>query len=142
MAKHDVRIKQLLDKIETEKKGLGPKPKLSWNTNCMFRYDDNKYFNLNTVKDTQVLVDALAFLLEKDAMQQEAAKRLGVETSGLEWKGFSLKDWEKDFELKARAIEYAAKQKKLVDLQKKLKDLRSEEAKTGDALDDIESLLA
>jgi len=60
MTKHDAKIKQLLSKVDSEKKKLGIKPKISWNTNCLFRYDDHRHFNLNTVKDTNVLVEALA----------------------------------------------------------------------------------
>lgn len=142
MAKQDEKIKQLLNKIDSEKKKLGTKPKISWNTNCMFRFDENNYFNLNTVKDTKVLVEALAFLLEKQTMQGEAASRLGIECPDFEWKGFSLKDWEEDFKLKTRTTEWNAQQKKLANLQKKLKELVSEEAKTEMALDEIEKMLA
>jgi hypothetical protein len=141
MAKHDDKIKQLLSKIDSEKKSLGSKPKVSWNTNCIFRFDDNKHFNLNTISDPGYLVRALGFLLEKAGTQKEAAKRLGVENYVFDWKGYSLQDWEEDFKLKADIIAYNGKQKKLQALQKKLKDLRSEEAKTGDALSEIEALL-
>lgn len=141
MAKHDDRIKALLNKIDSEKKALGSKPKLSWNTNCMFRYDDSRYFNLNTVRDVTVLVAALAFLLEKSARYQEAAEELEVEVPSFEWSGFSLKEWKEDFQLKAQAIRYNAKQKELQNLQQRLKTLVSEEAKTEMALDEIEELL-
>ncbi len=141
MTKHDEKIKQLLSKVDSEKKKLGTKPKISWNTNCLFRYDDNRHFNLNTVKDTNVLVEALAFLLEKQAMQTEAAKRLGVGCSDFEWRGFSAKDWEEDFRLKAELIAWNVQKNKLADLQKQLKGLVSEEAKTEMALADIEKML-
>ena len=141
MPKQDGKIKQLLTKIEADKKKLGTKPRLSWNTNCMFRYDDSNRLNLNTVKDTGVLVDALAFLLGKQTARDEAAKRLGVKLQGFEWFGYSLKNWEDDFKLKAQTIEWNLQQKKLVALQKQLKELRSEEAKTDEALSDIEKML-
>ena len=141
MAKQDGKIKKLLTKIEADKKKLGTKPRLSWNTNCMFRYDDSNRLNLNTVKDTGVLVDALAFLLGKQAARDEAATRLGVKLQSFKWFGYSLKDWEDDFKLKAQTIEWNAQQKKLVALQSQLKELRSEDAKTDEALSDIEKML-
>lgn len=141
MSKHDEKIKKLLNKVETEKKKLGTKPKVIWNTNCMFRYNDQQYFNLNTVKDTTVLVEALAFLLEKQATMSEAAKRLGVNLPTLRWKGFPIENWEADFKLKAELIAWGEQQKKLAALQKQLKELVSEEAKTEMALEEIEKML-
>lgn len=142
MSKNDDKIKQLLSKIEADKKSLGKKPKVSLNTNGLFRFDNSNHFNLNTVSDSGYLVRALGFLLEKESTQKEAAKRLGVEGYVFDWKGYSLQDWEHDFKLKAEAITYGVKQKKLAALQKKLKDLRSEDAKTDDALGEIEKMLA
>lgn len=141
MAKHDTKIKQLLSKIEAEKKSLGKRPRAVLNTNGLFRFDNSNHFNLNTVSDVGYLVRALGFLLEKQATQAEAAKRLGVEGYVFDWKGYSLEDWEADFKMRADTIAWNAKQKKLQALQKKLKDLRSEEAKTGDALSEIEGML-
>ena len=142
MSKHDDKIKQLLNKIETDKKSLGKKPRVSLNTNGLFRFDANNHFNLNTVSDPGYLVRALGFLLEKETTQKEAAKRLGVDDYVFDWKGYSLKDWEGDFKMRAASIVWGAKQKKLQALQSKLKGLRSEDAKTGDALGDIEKMLA
>lgn len=142
MAKLDGKIKQLLDRVNLKKKKLGTKPKISWNTNCMFRYDDNNYFNLNTVKDTKTLVSALAFLLETQTMRKEAAKRLCVECSdSFDWRGFSLRDWEQDFKLKVELIQWNVRQKDLAGLQKQLKGLVSEEAKTEMALEEIAKML-
>jgi len=142
MSKQDDKIKQLLSKIETDKETLGKKPKVSLNTNGLFRFDSNNYFNLNTVvSDPRHLVEALAFLLEKENNHKEAAKRLGVDDYVFEWYGYSLKDWEEDLKLRADTIIWNVKQKKLQSLQKKLKNLRSEDAKTDDALSEIEDLL-
>ena len=142
MSKHDEKIKLLLSKIDSEKKALGARPKVSWNTNCLFRFDDSRHFNLNTVKDTGYLVRALGFLLEKESSQQEAARRLGVENYVFDWKGYSLQDWEHDFKLKCDTIAWNARQDKLAKLQKQLKELVSDEAKTEMALDEIEKMLA
>jgi len=141
MSKHDDKIKQLLSKIETDKKNLGKKPKVSLNTNGLFRFDNSNHFNLNTVSDSGYLVRALGFLLEKETTQREAAKRLGVDDYVFDWKGYSLKDWEGDFKLRADSIVWNARQKKLAALQKQLKTLRSEDAKTDEALGEIEKML-
>lgn len=140
MSKNDDKIKQLLNKVDVEKKKLGPKIKVSYNTNCIFKYDDRRYFNLNTVTDTNVLVEALAFLLEKEAMYKEAAKRLDVDFNNLEWLGFSLNYWEEDFKLRAKVIKYNEQLDKLGKMQKQLNQLVSEEARTEMALEEIEKM--
>ena len=142
MAKNDNKIKQLLNKVDEEEAKLGTKPKMSWNTNCLFRYDgDQQHFNLNTVNNTGYLVRALGFLLEKCAHQKEAANRLGVTDYKFDWKGYSLQDWEHDFKLKAELIAWQTQQNKLNALKKQLKELVSDEAKTEMALDEIEKIL-
>ena len=64
MSKHDDKIEVLLEKVEEQKNGLGTKPRAVWNTNGIFKYTDEAYFNLNTIKnDFQPFIDALSFLL-------------------------------------------------------------------------------
>ena len=141
MAQHDEKIKQLLNQIENQKHNLGVKPKVVLNTNGLFWFNDKEHFNINTVNNTAVFVNALGFLLEKQTTQTEAAKRLGLEKFTFDWNGYSLEDWEHDFKLRTDYIAYTAKQKNLQALEKKLMDLRSEEAKTADVLDTIEKTL-
>ena len=141
MSKHDKQIQQLLTIINTKKGELGKKPKITWNTNGIFRFDEQRYFNLNVVKDTDILVDALAFLLQQNEMRSKAASMLGVEHTTFQWNGFTLKDWEDDFTLKTQMIKWYSEQKKLSNLQTKLTGLVSEEAKTEMELEKIKILL-
>jgi len=141
MSKYDDKIKLLLEKIDTQKKSLGTKPSVSWKTNCLFRFDDKRSFNLNTVKDTSLLVEALAHLLDKMAMRDLAAQELDVDVPRFEWTGFQYKEWEADFKLKVKLLKWNNQQKKLEDLQSKLKSLVSKDTKTQMALDEIEALL-
>jgi len=140
MLKNDNKIKQLLNKVDIEKKKLGPKIKVSYNTNCLFKYDDKNYFNLNIVTDSNVLVEALAFLLEKEAMRKEAAKRLDVEFNNFEWLGFPLHYWEEDFKTRSKIIKYNKQLDKLGRMQKQLNQLVSEEARTEMELEEIEKM--
>jgi len=140
--KHDDKIKALLSKVESQKAGLGTKPKASWTTNGIFKYhNSNDYFNLNTVKDTQILVNALATLLEKEQLQNLAAERLGVTSNSFVWDGYSVAEWEGDFKRRVEIIEWEKRKAQLDDTKKKLNSLVSEDAKTEMALADIESLL-
>lgn len=142
MTKHDDKIKLLLAKVEEQQNNLGVKPKASWNTNGIFKYKDGtNFFNLNTVRDAQPLVEALACLLEKESLHQQAAERLGVAIKPFLWDGNSICDWEKDFKKRLDIIGWEARKAQLDDTKKKLKSLVSEEAKTEMELEDIEKSL-
>jgi len=146
MTKHDDKIKLLLAKVEDQQNNLGVKPKAAWNTNGIFKYKDGSFFNLNTVRDGQPLVEALACLLEKESSHRQAAERLGIGLQGMVlkpflWDGNSVSDWEKDFKKRLDIIGWEARKAQLDDTKKKLKSLVSEEAKTEMELEDIEKTL-
>jgi hypothetical protein len=139
---NDVTIKALMAKIEEKRATLGVKPKVAWKTNALFKYDDNKHFNLNTINDISILVDALAFLYAQMGGMQKACETLGVKSSfTMEWKGFALADWEADFKAKAAGIVWEEESKKLRALEDKLRALVSEEARTEMELEDISKIL-
>lgn len=141
MSKHDTKIKQLLEKVEDQQASLGDRPRASWLTNGIFRYPDGQHFNLNTVQDSEPLLDALAFLLEKQTLRSEAAKRLEIECVELSWGGFSLADWESDFKRRIEILAWQGRKKQLDATKKKLHSLVSEEGKTEMELSAIEKLL-
>lgn len=142
MSKHDDKIKLLLAKVEEQQATLGVKPKGSWTTNGIFKHKDgSSFFNLNTVKDYNVLVEALSVLLSKEQLHDQAAKMLGVKVKDFTWDGYSVADWAGDFKKRINIIDYDERVLKLTETKKKLAALRSEDAKTEDALSDIEDLL-
>ncbi len=138
MSKHDAKIKVLLAKVEEQQAGLGTKPKASWITNGLFKFRDSKFFNLNTVKDPQQLVDAVAHMLSAQADNTQAADMLGVPAKTIEWDGYFLGEWVKDFKRRIEIIQWDERKAQLEATKAKLKALRSEDAKTGDALDELE----
>ena len=141
MSKFDKKIKALSEKVESERAVLGKKPRASWNTNAVFNYDSSKFFNLNTIRDTSKLVDALSFLLERSTHVADAAERLGIETPEFVWYGYSLSDWEHDFKLRVEILNWDKRKKQLDNTEKKLSTLLSEEAKTEMELAELEKLL-
>lgn len=141
MAKHDDKIKELMAKVEVQQSGLGTKPKASWLTNGIFKYKDGSYFNLNTVKSHQQLVEALAAVLERQTVLQEAASRLGVQAEPVLWDGYSTEDWTADFKKRIEVILWEERKTQLEATKKKLGTLVSEEARTGMELENIEKLL-
>ena len=143
MSKNDDKTKKLIAKVEEQKAGLGARPRVTWLTTGVFKYPDGSHFNLNTVRDPQVLVEALAIILASNASTKEAAERLGVPNAkASSWLGYSASDWEKDFKLRIEVIRWEERKALLEQSQGKLKTLLSDDAKTEDALADIEALLA
>lgn len=141
MNNNDKRIQALMSKIEKQKNNLGKRPRVSLNTNGIFKYDDRYHFNINTVSNPTTLVEALSFLLEKKVRMTEAAKILDVDDFKVDWQGYPISDWEHDFKLRVKVLQWEKEQKKLKTLQNKLDGLISEDAKTQMALDEITKML-
>ena len=141
MSKNDVVIKELLQKVDEQKNGLGKKEKVAWQTNGIFKRDSINWFNINTVTDFSLLASALGFLISQDESFQKACKRLGV-TAEFKWDGYTIKEWEEDFQLRIKLVEWDNRKKKLDETKKRLSGLVSEEARTEMELDDIKKILA
>ena len=138
MSKNDEQIKQVLTYIKTKTEALGTKPRGSWKTNGVFKFDGGEtHKNINTINDVEVCVDILADLLQEKNCRDEAAKLLDVESTEVKWNDYSFDDWLHDIKLRTSMIKWDIEKKKLNALESKLKDLRSEDAKTADAISDI-----
>lgn len=139
MTKHDDKIKVLLATVELQKNNLGTKPRASWKTNGIFKYKDSApHFNINTARDPQQLVDALAYLLEKQGLQSQAAHRLDVDLKPMEWDGYPVSEWESDFKQRVEILKWEARKAQLTATETKLQSRISEDAKTEKELEEIE----
>jgi hypothetical protein len=142
MAKNDDLIKQLMAKVAEQKAALGAKPKVSWKTNGVFKFDDNKYLNINIV-DAQSLIEAMAYIIRVDGAFKEAAERLGFSSyGGADFNGYTSDEWESDFKLRISILKWEEKKKKLEETERKLAALVSEEARTEMELEKISKLLS
>jgi hypothetical protein len=138
---NDTRIKELLQKVDQQRKALGEKPKAAWRTNGIFKYREGQHININTVSDKLILVDALASLLETDASRKTAADVLGVSFKESLYNGYTVSEYVEDFKLRCSILDWEIKKKLLLQTEDKLNSLVSEEAKTEMALDDISKIL-
>ena len=139
MSKNDNAIKDLLQKVEEQKKSLGTKERVSWITNGVFKKGGD-FFNINTVNDPLVLVEALGFLIVQLEGFDKARFALGV-SGDFKWDGYTYNDWQEDFKTRIKIIEYDKKKKVLDATKAKLNSLVSEEARTEMELDDIKKIL-
>lgn len=132
---NDTKIKSLLEAIESKKKAMGTKPKATWETNGVINGR-----NINTINSVDVCVELASALMMTKGYYEQACDFLDVEVVESEAvKG--INDALTDVKLRAKIIQWDAEKKKLQAMEKKLKDLRSEDAKTEDALGDIAGAL-
>ena len=132
---NDKKIKALLSATEAKRKELGTKPKPVWKTNGVIEST-----NINTINSTDKCVVLASRLMLEMSSTRDACEFLGVPLKGSEHAGY-LKDALDDLKLRAQIVLWEAKKKELQTLEKRLKDLRSSDAKTEDALADISKLL-
>lgn len=133
---NDEKIKELLKTIEDKKAKLGSKPKASWETNGVINGK-----NINTISSIDSCVELASSLLMQKGFYENACELLGVSKT----ESASVKEIDAaltDLKLKVSILKYSVEEKKLAVLEKQLKDLRSEDAKTADALSDIMSSLS
>ena len=131
MAKNDKKVKELLVQIEEKKNSLGARPRASWKTNGLLKYGDEAV-NINTVMTTEKCVEAVTHLLKEQYFKKNASDYLGVA-----FVAGDADDYLQDFKLRAEMLKWDKENAKLKVLEAKLKELRSEDAKTADALSDI-----
>jgi len=140
MSNNDVKIKDMLSVIKDKRKALGEKPKASWKTNGVFK-SDKGHTNINTVTHLDGCVDIVCFLMVEKDIRKKACDFLEVASVEPRYSGYLIEDWLQDIKLRVAMLNWDIEKKKLGVLEIKLKDLRSEDAKTGDALSDIMSEL-
>ncbi len=129
MAKNDEQIQALLKVVEEKKKSLGIKPRGNWNNGVI----DGQNINTATLERC---VELAAKLISEKASVTDACVFLGVDPD-LNKRTSAIDDALEDLKLRVAHLNYDIEKKKLAVLEKQLKDLRSEDMKTSDAISDI-----
>lgn len=139
MSNNDNKIKELLAQIDKKKSALGDKPKAHLKSNGVLKLS-GKQVNIHTINTINACVlFAAEFVFEKQA-HIEACKFLEVSEQSSE-RITQINEYLDDLKLRVKIINWEADKIKLDAMVSKLKDLRSEDAKTADALDDISKAL-
>lgn len=129
---NDAKIKALLQTIETKRDSLGIKPKATWETNGVINGR-----NINTLTSIESCVTLASELMLQKGFYDAACNFLEVDAVSLDLvKG--IDDALKDVKLRVQMIKWDNEKKKLTAAEKQLKDLRSEDLKTEDALSSLE----
>jgi len=138
MSNNDAKIKEMLAAIQLEKAALGERPKFVAKSNGIV-VTDGQNINLHTHMSLDGCARCAAEIVKKTDALIRGAELLGLDPSEI-----SLADDEDliaDLKLKAKIIKWTLRDKQIKTLEKKLKDLRSKDQKTEDALGEIANLL-
>ena len=125
---NDNKIKELLKSIEQKKEKMGAKPKPSWKTNGIVAER-----NINTINSVDVCVELASQLIGKKESYDKACEFLGVKKES----NTDIDDSLSDLKVRVQIIQWDIEKRKLNAMELQLKNLRSEDAKTEDELDDI-----
>lgn len=140
--KQDEQIKQLGILVAAKKEEISKAERPNWITNGSFKYGKNstESFNLQTISDSIILVNALAMLMDRESSFEKAATELGV-TAKFDWFGYSVSDWKDDFKTRIAKIEIKNLKQELAEIETVLNDLTSDEVKKQNKLDAIAAKL-
>lgn len=132
---NDEKIKQSVELIEKKRKELGHKPRAEWKSNGLIKTTGGAEgtFNLNTINDVEKCVSLASYLISKRDYNKQARQILNLETV----KDVEISDQIDDIVLRVKMIQWEKKKKDLDVLEAKLKELRSADAKTADAIDEL-----
>lgn len=140
--KQDEQIKQLSILVAAKKEEISKAERPVWITNGSFKFGKNSTdsFNLQTISDSTVLVNALAMLMGRESEFGKAATALGVDVK-FDWFGYSVEDWTNDFKTRIAKIEIKNLKRELAEIETVLNDLTSDEVKKQNKLDAIAAKL-
>lgn len=139
--KKDQLIDELIAITQTKKAEIEKAEKPTWNTNCLFSYDNlSSKINIRTVSNVNELVTIMAYVIGKLQNFEEANELLGTKEK-FEYLGFSKEDWTSDLKTRVNQISIAAKRKELEGIEAQLDGLISKERREELQLQALELLL-
>lgn len=139
----DEIVQDLFKVVQLKKEEISKAERPNWITNGSFKYSKNstESFNLQTITDVNVFINALAFLIDREKSFKEASEQLGV-TGEFDWFGYSVEDWRTDFKTRITKVQIGVKKKELEVLESRLDKLISPELRTQMELEEITKALS
>lgn len=145
----DQQVMTLWKKVQAAKKAVAKAEKPNWMTSGTFRFNPDTMhgsFDIKTCTDNQKLLDAMAFLINREGSHTEAAEILGIK-GDFKFLGFSREEWENDLVTRAGQVDLTRKKAMIAKGEAKLEQLLPEEERKrlaaasiaeelGDLLDD------
>lgn len=137
----DAKIKELFEKVQTQKEAIAKAEKPNWETNCTFdKNGDGNRINIQVVREPIELVKILAFLHKEEEIFSLAAKELGIDIV-YKHQGYTLNQWKTDLQARINKLNIEQEKNKLAMLETRLNGIISPEQKRQMELDEITKML-
>lgn len=139
----DELVKELFDSVQTKKLAIEKAEKPCWQTSCMFAYSADSAHDrkdIRVLNDMRKIVDMFAFLIDRKEKSEKAAQKLGIEHK-FTWLGFTIDEWESDFQTRVNQISIQEKRKELAEIEARLNAIISPELKAKMELEALTELL-
>lgn len=134
----DTQINQMLEQVSKKKDQVEQLRKdipKKWVTNCSLRLPCGKHLNIATL-NKEAIIEATMFLIQDAKCYSEAIQALGLDDE-YAYEGFSKEEWLEDLKKKLKSLELRDEEVKLNNLEKRLKQIMSEDQKREQELSDI-----
>lgn len=135
----DQKIEIAKETIEQHRKDVLATEKVmsrGWVTNGSYPIADNKSINIQTCNMNNILM-IMRHLLLHESFHKAALKELKLKITPFEVDGYTIKDWKTDLENRIAKITIKEKKEKLDILEKKLKNVMSEDQKRAAEFSEI-----
>lgn len=140
MNDNDKKIRELKKKITALRSEMGEKPKLDFVTKAVVCFDRTK-LSLQEM-DSDDIVTVYSVLKTECENYTASAQKLGFKNYKFKYLGHSFEEWEQDLFAVANFVRWKEKDWDLKVFEDKLNRLLSKDAKTAEALDEIEKSLS
>lgn len=140
MNKNDRKIKALRQLVEERRLELGERPIGNLLTDGIIPIDNSRLNILDACRES--LVAAYATIKADYEKYLEAANELGFENYDFKFLGYPFEYWKSDLKFASSLSRYNTRKKELGEIELRLKNLLSDDAKTAEALEEIEKSLA
>ena len=106
-----------------------------WKTNCVLKImpvgttTEGPKVNLMTCRDMDILVEAYAWVISREASMNQAAVSLGIEKTYTYYLGYSYADWKTDIQKRVKQLVLEEEALKIKELEYKVEAVLSENQK-------------
>ena len=122
------KIRELYNKVQSQKTALENAEKGKYCTDGIFKFGNNTpEINIKTVRYSEKIAEMLAFLLDKQRSNKEAAEILGLTNSEFTWQGATLENWVSDFKTRIAQINTVEQKQKLSQAETQLQTFKSQD---------------
>lgn len=139
----DKKVQELLKLAEERKQQLTNIEDPKWLTKGDFKFGKGQdiAFNVRTITDENVFINALAFLIDREKSFNSAAEELEIEGE-FNWYGHSVEVWKTDFKTRISQLKAVKERKELAEFEKELDGMISDELRDEMKLDKLTKALS